>query len=208
VALIVQDGARRMLEAQEDCFYYLTLGNENYAHPAARPEDAEGVLRGMYRIRAAGIRNGAAQVQLLASGPILREALAAALRLESEHAVGADVWSVTSWTELRWDGMRVERERLAGRATEPAWIERCLAASDGPIVAVSDYVRAVPDLVRPYVPPRRRFVALGTDGFGRSDTRAALRAFFEVDAGSILAAALAVLGRHAPQRPSPPPWTR
>jgi pyruvate dehydrogenase E1 component len=147
-------------------------------------------------------------VQLLASGPILREALAAAVRLESEHGVGADVWSVTSWTELRWDGMRVERERLAGRSAPPAWIERCLAPSRGPIVAASDYVRAVPDLVRPFVPVGRRFVALGTDGFGRSDTRAALRAFFEVDATGIVAAALAALGRPAPRDASPPPWTR
>jgi pyruvate dehydrogenase E1 component len=208
LALIVQDGARRMLEAQEDCFYYVTLGNENYAHPAPKAEDAEGVLRGLYRVRPAATGGRAANVQLLASGPILREALAAAVRLEGEHGVGADVWSVTSWTELRWDGMRVERERLAGRSAEPAWIERCLGGSEGPIVAASDYVRAVPDLVRPYVPEGRRFVALGTDGFGRSDTRAALRGFFEVDAASIVAAALAVLGRPVPHRPSAPPWTR
>jgi pyruvate dehydrogenase E1 component len=209
LALIVQDGARRMLEAQEDVFYYVTLANESYAHPAGRAPDAEGILRGLYCLRSAGgVGEDAPRVQLLASGPILREALAAAVRLESEHGVGADVWSVTSWTELRWDGMRVERERLAGRSVPPAWIARCLAESRGPIVAASDYVRAVPDLVRPYVPVGRRFVALGTDGFGRSDTRAALRAFFEVDAASIVAAAMAALGRTVQRDASPPPWTR
>jgi pyruvate dehydrogenase E1 component len=104
--------------------------------------------------------------------------------------------------------MRVERERLQGRAAEPCWIEQSLAGSAGPVVAASDYVRAVPDLVRPYVPEGRRFVALGTDGFGRSDTRAALRAFFEVDATSITGATLAALGRPV-QRPSAPtPWSR
>jgi pyruvate dehydrogenase E1 component len=173
LATIVQDGARRMLEAQEDVFYYVTVANENYAHPAM-PEGAEaGILKGMYRLRKAD----EAVVQLLGSGPILREVIAAADLLEKDWGVKADVWSVTSFTELRRDGMEAERARRLG--------------GKGPVIAASDYVSAVADLIRPYVP--RKYVALGTDGFGRSDTRAALRAFFEVDARNIVVAALAAL---------------
>jgi pyruvate dehydrogenase E1 component len=186
LAAIVQDGARRMLEAQEDAFYYVTVANENYAHPPMPAGAHEGILKGMYRLRQAD--EGA--VQLLGSGPILREVIAAAELLEKDWDVKADVWSVTSFTELRRDGMEAERLRRLGGKAE-AWVERCLKATRGPVVAASDYVSAVADLIRPYVP--RAYVALGTDGFGRSDTRAALRAFFEVDARSIAVAALAAL---------------
>ena len=140
----------------------------------------------------------------------------------------ANVWSVTSWTELRWDGMECERARRLGAiipadagiqsgarrddasSERVAWVERCLAATTGPIVAASDYVRAVPDLVRPYLPGGRDYVALGTDGFGRSDTRAALRAFFEVDRAAIVQAVLAALGRDPGRaKPAgPAPWRR
>jgi len=222
LAMILQDGMRRMLEAQEDTFYYVTLANESYDHPAMPEGAQEGILRGLYRVRTGGV-NGASsgrRVQLLGSGPILREALAAAAILENEHGVAADVWSVTSWTELRWEGMRVERENrhspsdndATGRVASGGspWIERCLAPTEGPIIASSDYVRAVADLVRPYVPQGRRYIALGTDGFGRSDTRAALRAFFEVDRRSIVRAALAALGRTPAVEGElpPPPWRR
>ncbi|MBI1944030.1 MAG: pyruvate dehydrogenase (acetyl-transferring), homodimeric type, partial [Betaproteobacteria bacterium] len=169
LALIVQDGVRRMLKAQEDVFYYLTVMNENYAHPPMPPGAEEGILRGMYLLRGAQ----GAQVQLLGSGAILRECEAAAAILEREHGLAANVWSVTSWSELRRD---------------PAWIGKCLAGAAGPVIAASDYVSALPDLIRPGV--RAKMVALGTDGFGRSDTRARLRRHFGVDAAAIARAAL------------------
>ncbi len=207
LAAIVEDGARRMLEAQEDVFYYVTVANENYAHPAMPEGAKEGILKGMYRLK-----EGEA-VQLLGSGPILREVIAAAELLEKEWGVSAAVWSVTSFTELRRDAMAAARTRRLGGTAE-AWLETCLKKNQGPVVAASDYVSAVADLICPYVPGR--YVALGTDGFGRSDTRAALRAFFEVDARSIAVAALAALEHRsvgdARQRyglePGVPPWRR
>jgi pyruvate dehydrogenase E1 component len=169
LAAIVQDGVRRMLEAQEDVFYYVTVMNENYAHPPMPAGAAEGILRGMYLLREA--KN--ATVQLLGSGAILRECEAAAALLEREHGLAANVWSVTSWSELRRD---------------PAWIGRCLDGASGPVIAASDYVSALPDLIRPWV--KAKMVSLGADGFGRSDTRAKLRAHFGIDAASIARAAL------------------
>jgi pyruvate dehydrogenase E1 component len=199
LVVILQDGMRRMLEAQEDVFYYVTVMNENYAHPEMPPDAEEGIRRGMYRLRASPRRDARRRVQLLGSGTILREVLAAAETLEAEHGVAADVWSVTSWTELRWDGLvaggasPAVREARGGAAGQ-SWVARCLDATEGPIVAASDYVSAVADLVRPFAPAGRRYVALGTDGFGRSDTRARLRAFFAVDRDAIAAAALGALG--------------
>ena len=186
LAAIVEDGARRMLEAQEDVFYYLTVANENYVHPAMPEGSKEGILKGMYLLK----KSAAPKVRLLGSGPILREVVAAAELLEAEWRVPSEVWSVTSFTELRREGMAVERARRLGTPGQ-SWVERCLSAGAGPVVAASDYVSAVADLIRPYVPAR--YVALGTDGFGRSDTRAALREFFEVDAKHIAVAALAAL---------------
>jgi pyruvate dehydrogenase E1 component len=206
LALIVQDGMRRMLDAQEDLFYYVTVMNENYVHPGMPEGAEEGCLRGMYCLQ----RRDGAGLQLLGSGTILREAIAAAETLERDHGIAVNVWSVTSWTELRWDGMASERAGRRGGARAASWVERCLGPTAGPIIAASDYVRAVPDLVRPYLPGERRYVALGTDGFGRSDTRASLRAFFEVDRGSIVRAALAALGTPPPQETDaePAPWLR
>ena len=205
---IVEDGALRMLEAQEDVFYYLTVANENYPHPAMPKDAREGILRGMYRIREG------AQVQLLGSGPILREVLAAAELLQKDWNIAAGVWSVTSFTELRRDGMAAERtRRLGGQAK--SWVETCLDRTDGPVVAASDYVRAVPDLIRGFV--KSPYTVLGTDGFGRSDTRAALRAFFEVDARHIAIAALSAidaslvrgaLRRYELDPGARPPWER
>ncbi len=205
---IVEDGALRMLEAQEDVFYYLTVANENYPHPAMPKDAREGILRGMYRIREG------AQVQLLGSGPILREVLAAAELLQKDWNIAAGVWSVTSFTELRRDGMAAERtRRLGGQAK--SWVETCLDQTDGPVVAASDYVRAVPDLIRGFV--KSPYTVLGTDGFGRSDTRAALRAFFEVDARHIAIAALSAidaslvrgaLRRYELDPGARPPWER
>jgi pyruvate dehydrogenase E1 component len=190
LAAIIQDGARRMLEAQEDVFYYVTLANENYAHPGMPPDAYEGILRGMYLLR----KTQNPKLQLLGSGPILREVIAAAELLEKDWGIAADIWSVTSFTELRRDGMQAERARRLG-APADSWVEKCLGGAKGPVVAASDYVSAVADLIRPYVSPEgaRKYVALGTDGFGRSDTRAALRDFFEVDAKHIALAALAAL---------------
>jgi len=210
LAAIVEDGARRMVEAQEDVFYYLTVANENYPHPAM-PEGARpGILKGMYLYQ----KNEKAKLQLLGSGPILREVLAAAELLEKDWKVVANVWSVTSFTELRRDGMKAERvRRLGGKAT--SWVEECLQKAEGPVIAASDYVRAVPDLIRPYL--SNPYVSLGTDGFGRSDTRAALRAFFEVDARHIAVAALAAthpglvreaLLRYGIDQALLPPWER
>jgi pyruvate dehydrogenase E1 component len=208
LAAIVEEGARRMLEGQEDVFYYLTVANENYAQPPMPEQAREGILRGMYRVREG------ARVQLLGAGPILREALAAAELLDKDWGISAAVWSVTSFTELRRDGMRAERARRRGEQAV-SWVEQCLGGASGPVVAASDYVSAVADLIRPYL--RTRYVALGTDGFGRSDTRAALRAFFEVDAKHIAHAALAeldaglaarALDRYGIDRVAPPAWER
>ncbi len=199
LALIVQDGMRRMLGEQEDVFYYLTVMNENYVHPPLPAGAEEGVLRGMYLFRSSSLpltkgegRGGGhvPRVQLLGSGAILREAIAAAELLARDWGVASDVWSVTSFTELRRDGMACERARRMGGEAQ-SWAERCLAPTRGPVIAASDYVSAVADLIRPYVP--RRYVALGTDGFGRSDTRERLRDFFEVSAPHIALAALAAL---------------
>ena len=203
LAFIVEDGMRRLLEEQEDAFYYVTVMNENYPQPSAPEGAREAVLRGMHRVRAVDD----AKVRLLGAGTILREAIAAAELLEREHGIAADVYSVTSFTELRREAMEVERARRFGMATGGAWVEQQLPANGAPIVAASDYVRAVADLIRPYVADR--YVALGTDGFGRSDTRAALRAFFEVDRHAIVGAALHALGRplSAPATPTPP-WRR
>jgi pyruvate dehydrogenase E1 component len=180
LAVILQDGARRMLEAEEDVFYYVTVMNENYAHPAMPVGAQEGILRGMHRVRAAG--KGKKSVRLLGAGAILREALAAADVLEEKHGVAAEVWSVTSFTELRRDG----------RAAQKSWVAQCLEGGKGPVIAASDYISALADLIREWVPGR--YVTLGTDGFGRSDTRAKLRAYFGVDRDSIVRAALRELG--------------
>ena len=189
LAVIVQDGARRMLEAREDVFYYLTVMNENYVHPAIPVDVGEGILRGMYRLQ---VRDGAT-VQLLGSGTILREVIAAGELLEKEWGIAANVWSVTSFSELAREGMDVERaNRLNPLGPKKStWLEEQLRDSAGPGVAASDYVRAVADLIRAYVP--RKYVTLGTDGFGRSDTRAALRDFFEVSREHIAVAALAAM---------------
>jgi pyruvate dehydrogenase E1 component len=186
LAAIVEDGSRRMLEAQEDVFYYLTVANENYAHPAMPQGAREGILKGMYLFR----DPGNSRLQLLGSGPILREVIAAAELLEKDWKIPASVWSVTSFSELRRDGMKAERATRFGQP-EKSWVAQCLEKTEGPVIAASDYVSAVADLIRPYVD--RKYVALGTDGFGRSDTRAALRAFFEVDARHIAVAALGAI---------------
>ena len=188
LAVIVEDGMRRMMSAQEDVFYYVTLMNENYPQPSQPAAAREGILRGMYRVHSAA---GPARVRLLAAGTILREALGAAELLAQQFGIGADVFSVTSFTELRREAMATERARRLGHDPAQAWITSQLAGSAAPIVAASDYVSALADLIRPWA--GAPFTALGTDGFGRSDTRARLRRFLEVDRFAIAHAALASL---------------
>ena len=192
LAVIVQDGMRRMCTEQENIFYYITCMNENYVHPAM-PEDArEGILRGMYLLEEAG--TGAEQrVQLLGSGTILREVIAAAKLLGEHFGVAADVYSVTSFSELRRDALGVERWNELHPLEEPrtSYVARCLENRKGPFIAATDYVKTVPDQIRQWVPGR--YTTLGTDGYGRSDGRKALREFFEVDRHSIVVAALKAL---------------
>jgi pyruvate dehydrogenase E1 component len=190
LTVILQDGMRRMLEEQEDVFYYVTVMNENYAH-GPMPEGArEGILKGMYRLRQSPVTGHQSRVQLLGSGTILREVLAAAELLEQDWNVAADVWSVTSFTELRREGIEADRwNRLHPEAAPRlTHVGQCLQPTQGPIIAATDYMRTVGDLIRNWVP--RRYTVLGTDGFGRSDTRAALRSFFEVDRHHVTLAAL------------------
>jgi pyruvate dehydrogenase E1 component len=198
VAVIVHEGLRRMLGEQEDVFFYLTLMNENYEHPPL-PEGAEaGILRGMYRLRssdgdAADFGNGA-RVQLLGSGTILREVLAGADLLAADYGIASDVWSATSFTELRRDGLAAERQNMLRPGAEPrrSYVEECLAGRPpGPVIAATDYVRTYADQIRAFVP--RRYTVLGTDGFGRSDYRRHLRRFFEVDRHYVAVAALSAL---------------
>jgi pyruvate dehydrogenase E1 component len=194
VAIIVQDGIRRMYQEQEDRFYYLTLYNENYAMPAM-PEglDPEQVLRGIYRYKVA--EGGKAVVQLFGSGPILNEALRAQAILAEKYQVPADVWSVTSYNELRRDALNIERwNRLhPGNPEKTPYIVDALKGAKGPIVAATDYMKVVPDQVAPWL--NGRLETLGTDGFGRSDNREYLRKHFEINAESIAAAALSRLAR-------------
>jgi pyruvate dehydrogenase E1 component len=191
LAVIVQDGLRRMYREQENVFYYVTCMNENYAHPAMPEGVAEGILKGMYLLRTGG--RGKLRVNLLGSGTILREVLAAAELLEQEFGVPADVFSVTSFSELRREAIDAERWNLLHPAEPPRapYVRQCLEGRNGPFVAATDYMRSVPDQVRQWVPGR--YHVLGTDGYGRSDSRAALRGFFEVDRRWIALAALKTL---------------
>jgi pyruvate dehydrogenase E1 component len=193
VAVIIQAGLREMVAEQQDVFYYLTLMNENYPHPAMPEGAQEGILRGMYLLRegaCAGAGSGP-RVQLLGSGTILREVLAAASMLEEDFGVAADVWSVTSFTELRRDGLDVERwNTLHPGAADPrtSYVASCLGERGGPVIASTDYLRACSDQIRQWVPGDYR--VLGTDGYGRSDYRRNLRAFFEVDRRYVAVGAL------------------
>jgi pyruvate dehydrogenase E1 component len=194
IAIIVQDGIRRMYQEREDRFYYLTLYNENYPMPPM-PQglDPAGVLKGIYRYQAA--EGGGAKVQLFGSGPILNEALRAQRILAEKYGVAVDVWSVTSYNELRREALGVDRwNRLhPDQAARAPYIVEALKGADGPVIAASDYMKVVADQVAPWLPGR--MVTLGTDGFGRSDNREYLRKHFEINAESIAAAALSRLAR-------------
>jgi pyruvate dehydrogenase E1 component len=193
VAVIVRDGLVRMFERQEALLYYVTLYNEVYPMPAMPEGAEEGIVKGMYRVDAAS--EPGRGVQLLGSGPLLREALRARAILAERYDVAADVWSVTSYKELRRDALAVERANLRhpGAPPQRSYLERALDGIDGPFVAVSDYMRLVPEQIARFLPGP--LTALGTDGFGRSDTRQALRRHFEVDAEHVAFAALHALAR-------------
>ncbi|HET6440694.1 MAG TPA: pyruvate dehydrogenase (acetyl-transferring), homodimeric type [Anaeromyxobacter sp.] len=193
LAVIVQDGVRRMIAEQEDVYYYLTTLNENYTHPGMPEGAAPGILRGMYQFKPGAADRKAPRVQLLGSGAIFREVIAAADLLKNHWGVESDLWSCPSFTELARDGMAAQRENML-HPTAPArrpYVEAALAEASGPAVAATDYVRAVPEQIRPYL--GRRYLTLGTDGFGRSDTREKLRRFFEVDRHHVTVAALYAL---------------
>ncbi len=194
LAVIIQDGLRRMVQEQEDVYYYITVMNENYTHPAM-PKGAEaGILKGMYLFREGKAKKGRPKVQLLGSGTILREVIAGADLLEKEFGVAADIWSVTSFNQLRRDGLDVQRWNILHPEAPPrvSYFESCLADHSGPVIAATDYMKLFADQVRGFL-PGRHFTALGTDGFGRSDTRKQLRKFFEVDRYHVSVAALKAL---------------
>ena len=195
IAVIVQDGIRRMYQEQENLFYYLTLYNENYPQPAMPEGCKEGILRGIYKFKTAADEKAKLRVQLFGSGPILNEALKAQAILSEKYGVAADVWSVTSYNELRRDALRTERwNRLHPAETaKVSYLGSALEGVEGPIIAASDYMKIVPDQLAPWL--AGRMVSLGTDGFGRSDNRQELRSHFEVNAASIAAAALSKLAR-------------
>jgi pyruvate dehydrogenase E1 component len=194
LAVIVHDGLKRMYEDQERVFYYVTCMNENYPHPALPEGLEQGILKGMYELRPgpAGSK-GAPRVQLLGSGTILREVIAAAGILESEHGILADIWSAPSFSELRREAMSVDRRNRLHAGAEPgvSYVEQCFRGRQGPFIAATDYMAAVPDQIRQWVPGR--YVTLGTDGYGRSDGRQALRSHFEVDRRHVVVAALKAL---------------
>jgi pyruvate dehydrogenase E1 component len=205
VAVIIQDGLHHMLDEQQDIFYYLTLMNENYAHPAMPEGAREGILRGMHPLSQASKRSRKPIVQLLGSGTILQEVIAAAELLESDWGVLSDVWSVTSFTELRRDGIEAERWNMLHPEEKPrsAFVADQLDGRRGPVIASTDYIRSVPDQIRQWVTGAgHRYRTLGTDGYGRSDFRAALRRFFEVDRWYVTVAALRELAEEGTLDPS------
>jgi pyruvate dehydrogenase E1 component len=197
LAVIIREGIHRMYEKQEDVFYYLTVGNENYAMPAMPRADnvKEGILKGMYKFRASEKKKAKLRVQLLGSGAILNEVLKAQRYLEEKYDIAADVWSVTSYKELRWDGLYVERWNMLHPGEKPRapYAVNCLDKKAHTIVAASDYMKVLPDAISRWSP--KPIVSLGTDGFGRSESRKALRDFFEVDYRYVSLASLSALAR-------------
>ena len=198
MAVIIDAGIHAMLVEQQDVFYYVTLMNENYAQPNVPVQVHADVLRGCYRFARYPTLDASPRITLLGSGAILTEVIKAAQQL-SEAGIAVDVFSVTSWSELAREGQACEAAAMAGRSAQPfdamPFVAKQLAESSGPIVAASDYVRAVPESIRAFLPKGRSYLTLGTDGFGRSDTRAALRDFFGVDAAGIIRAAHGALAK-------------
>jgi pyruvate dehydrogenase E1 component len=205
LAVIIHDGLRRMVGNQEDVYYYITVMNENYLHPglpdAADKNATEGILKGMYLLREGGKKKQ--RVQLMGSGTILREVIAAAELLLSDWDVSADIWSATSFNELRREGLDCERWNLMHPAEKArvSYVERCLADRSGPVIASTDYVKSFADQIRVFMPKGRSYRVLGTDGFGRSDTRERLRHHFEVDRHWVTLAALKALADEGAIKP-------
>ena len=198
VAVIIQDGLRRMVKEQEDVFYYITLMNENYPHPALPAGDGarEGIVKGMYKLTDGGesqSKKAGPRVQLLGSGVILREVIAAAELLKTDWGVTSDIWSCPSFNELGREGRAVTRWNMLHPTTQQrvSWVTQQLAGTKGPVIASTDYVREFADQIRELVP--RRYTVLGTDGFGRSDSRKNLRRFFEINRFYVAVAALKAL---------------
>ena len=194
LAVIFREGLKRMHDNQENIFYYLTTMNENYPHPEMPKNCEEGILKGMYLFREFN-NKGKTKVQLLGSGAILREMISAAEILSKEYNIDSDVWSVTSFNELRKDGMKIERKNLLNPVEKPekSFVEKCLSKREGPIIAASDYMRSFADQIRPYI--SKPFYSFGTDGYGRSDSRKNLRKFFEVDKAHIVTYTLSALAK-------------
>jgi len=194
LAIILREGLKRMHDNQENVFYYITVMNENYKHPKMPYDCQKGILKGMYLFKE--FKNkGKIKIQLLGCGTILREMIAAAEILSKDYNIDSDVWSVTSFNELRKDGMEVERKNLLNPTEKPekSYIEKCLGKREGIIIAASDYIRSYSDQVRPYI--SKPFYSFGTDGYGRSDSRKKLREFFEVDKEHIVAYTLSALAK-------------
>ena len=201
LAVIIQDGLRRMFKEQENVFYYITVMNENYTHPDMPQGCEDGILKGLYLFSEG--EGQSATVQLLGSGTILREVEAAAQLLRDDFDIRADVWSAPSFTELRRDGLATRRWNMLHpqQAPRQSYVEQCLGNRKGPVIAATDYVKLYADQIREFVP--NAYVSLGTDGYGRSDVRTALRHFFEVDSHHIVVAALKALadqGEIPPER--------
>jgi len=191
LAVIIHDGLNRMYEKEEDIYYYLTVMNENYEQPAMPSGVEEGILKGMYLLRKGGKKK--LKIQMLGSGTILREIIAAADLLKEDFAVDADIWSVTSFNELRREGLDVERWNMLHPDKKPkeSYVTQCMKKQKGPVIAATDYMKIYADQIRSFMPAR--YEVLGTDGFGRSDTRKKLREFFEVNRYYICVAALKAL---------------
>ncbi|KTD49001.1 pyruvate dehydrogenase E1 component oxidoreductase protein AceE [Legionella rubrilucens] len=201
LAVIIQHGLHRMYQKQENVFYYITVMNENYTHPDMPANVEEGIIKGMYLLQQSK-KKGKLHVQLMGSGTILREVIKAADLLKEDFGVTADIWSVTSFNELRRDGLAVERHNRMNPEAKPqqSYVQEQLSGRQGPVIAATDYMRLYADQIRPYVPGR--YVVLGTDGYGRSDTRERLRHFFEVDAKFIVLAALEALVAEGEMKPA------
>jgi pyruvate dehydrogenase E1 component len=195
IAHIIKDGIRRMYVEGESIFYYLTVMNEQYTQPAMPEGAADGILKGMYKFKATSLPKAKARAQLFGSGAILPEVIKAQEVLETQYGVGADVWSVTSYSELYREGHACERWNMLhpGEAARVPYVTQCLKDAPGVLVAASDYLKVLPDAIDRWTP--RPVVALGTDGFGRSENRAGLREFFEVDHRYVVVAALSALAR-------------
>ncbi len=191
LAVIIQEGMRRMVQNQEDVYYYITLMNENYSHPEMPKGTEAGILKGMYAFSKSKAKGP--KVQLMGSGVILREVIAAAEMLEKDWGVSPDVWSVTSFTELRREGLDADRWNMLNPEKKPrlSYVAECLSGAEGPVISSTDYMKSFADQIRNFVP--QRFVSLGTDGYGRSDSREALRSFFEIDRYYVVLAALKAL---------------